>query len=439
LERNKSSYVEYLVGLDDTDSAKGMCTTYLAYTIISNAKNFSVKPYPRLVRLNPNIPFKTRGNAAVCLEIETENESTAFEELCSYAEKFSDVPNGANTGLVFLRKDSNELFFRQIYFEALRGIVNPRKVEKVLRNMDAKYFTLGNGMGLIGASAAIGFDFEDYTYELIAYRAKENWGKPRAVDAESVISMDKDTFPHTFNNFDYEKRRVMISPHGPDPVLLGIRGDNPSMLLRAFSLLKIAEPVEGYVVYVTNQHTDAHILYKIEMKSFSSGWFEGTIRKINKIHGGHLIIEFEESEIPAAVYSPTGDLVRIAEKLMPGDRVRVYGGMRRPSKNHSMVLNAERIDVLFILDKIYTNPVCDKCGKKMKSEGLGKGFGCRTCGLKKKEKTPVTIERGIVPGIYLSSTRAHRHLTKPFARYLNGTKPKQVTIEKWFCNFLQHH
>ena len=50
-----------LVGIDDTDSPKGYCTTYLAYRIaVDLAPAVEVLPYPRLVRLNPNIPFKTR-------------------------------------------------------------------------------------------------------------------------------------------------------------------------------------------------------------------------------------------------------------------------------------------------------------------------------------------------------------------------------------------
>ncbi len=68
-----------LVGIDDTDSSRGWCTTYLAHRIATDVPAVEVLPYPRLVRLNPNVPFKTRGNAAVCLEVEALDPGAAFE------------------------------------------------------------------------------------------------------------------------------------------------------------------------------------------------------------------------------------------------------------------------------------------------------------------------------------------------------------------------
>ena len=57
------------VGIDDTDSPLGMCTTYLGFKIVGKLRKKGVKfsSYPRLVRFNPNIPWKTRGNGAVGL------------------------------------------------------------------------------------------------------------------------------------------------------------------------------------------------------------------------------------------------------------------------------------------------------------------------------------------------------------------------------------
>src|SRR5207247_4031559 len=58
------------IGVDDTDSLRGMCTTFLAAELVRDlTRDFDLVGYPRLVRLNPNIPWKTRGNAAVCLRI----------------------------------------------------------------------------------------------------------------------------------------------------------------------------------------------------------------------------------------------------------------------------------------------------------------------------------------------------------------------------------
>mgnify|MGYP006992680835 CR=1 FL=1 len=50
--------------MDDTDSDDGMCTTYLTTLIIENLINEGIRliDYPNLIRLNPNIPWRTRGN-----------------------------------------------------------------------------------------------------------------------------------------------------------------------------------------------------------------------------------------------------------------------------------------------------------------------------------------------------------------------------------------
>ena len=50
-----------LIGIDDTDSPAGMCTTYLGAVLARRLihDHMQVKE-ARLVRLNPNVTFKTR-------------------------------------------------------------------------------------------------------------------------------------------------------------------------------------------------------------------------------------------------------------------------------------------------------------------------------------------------------------------------------------------
>src|ERR1700704_2607003 len=58
------------IGVDDTDSLRGMCTTFLATELVRDlTKTWDLIGFPRLVRLNPNIPWKTRGNGAICVRI----------------------------------------------------------------------------------------------------------------------------------------------------------------------------------------------------------------------------------------------------------------------------------------------------------------------------------------------------------------------------------
>ena len=62
------------IGFDDTDSPRGGCTTYIAALLVERLHELgaSFLDYPELIRLNPNVPWKTRGNGALCLRIKCE-------------------------------------------------------------------------------------------------------------------------------------------------------------------------------------------------------------------------------------------------------------------------------------------------------------------------------------------------------------------------------
>ena len=55
------------LGFDDTDSRQGLCTTFLATEFVRELRDWDLLGYPRLVRLNPNVTWKTRGNGALYL------------------------------------------------------------------------------------------------------------------------------------------------------------------------------------------------------------------------------------------------------------------------------------------------------------------------------------------------------------------------------------
>src|SRR5882672_4753686 len=208
--------MRYLLGIDDTDSRFGHCTTHLGYLIVCELARIGcvVPTYPRLVRLNPNVPFKTRGNAAVCVEFEAHTDAVrdrAFEAAERLLEAEADVANGANSALVMASKDAGDdlAFFRQVYERAVNGVVSYRSLIGAVSRMGVRHRFLGNGMGVVGAAASLGFSpaLDDHTYELIAYRKPENCGRPRAVEPQSVKAMEVETFPHTFNSYDHESGR----------------------------------------------------------------------------------------------------------------------------------------------------------------------------------------------------------------------------------------
>lgn len=383
-----------LVGLDDTDSSEGYCTTYLAYRIAVDLQpKVRVLPYPRLVRLNPNIPFKTRGNAAVCLLLEVRDPAQAFELLRAKVTELSDVDHGANTGMVFLDDPGQAGTFEALYQEALTGVVSPHKVRRMLSSKGIRTLELGNGMGIVGAASSLGFSERfDHTYELISYRGARAWGTRREIDSASVRRMDAATFPHTFNNYDYQKRKVLVAPHGPDPVFAGVRGDSPSSVLRAFEMLEFDEELQGHMVYLSNQHTDAHLRTRLEWKVFSSGWLEGKVAAGPEVGaGGHTYLTLESGGKMrrVAAYEPTGDLRRTVRRLGKGDRVRAYGGVRRPSSKHPAVLNLEKFELI--------------------------------------HSPSGQLERGT----YIASPRANRHLTKPLIRYGRESSVSLAEVDGW--------
>ena len=57
------------VAVDDTDSSTWMCTTFLATELIRALDDLDLIGFPRLVRLNPAVPWKTRGNGALCIRV----------------------------------------------------------------------------------------------------------------------------------------------------------------------------------------------------------------------------------------------------------------------------------------------------------------------------------------------------------------------------------
>jgi tRNA(Ile2)-agmatinylcytidine synthase len=291
--------------------------------------------------------------------------------------------------------------------------------------------------------AAIGETLDsDHTYELIAYRTQENLGTKRQVDEASIFEMDKLTQPFTFNNVDYEKGRVIITPRGPDPILFGIRGESAEIVKKAYELVKPLEPVERWVIFRSNQGTDAHLKPAKSLGSlepYSSVIVKGDVSKHPKIVPlRHVIFSLkdESAEVDCAAYEPTGDLRKIARNLTVGDCVEVYGAVHKATVNKPLTINLEKINILNLRYETKSeNPFCATCGKRLKSMGKNQGLRCKKCGgkftnLKKQESN---VPRTIKEGLYVTSTRSQRHLTKPLSRYgrekLNGSNC-QMTI-RW--------
>ncbi len=409
------------IGLDDTDSKRYGCTTYVGALLLQSLKaaGYNVIGYPRLVRLNPNCPYKTRGNAAIAIAVETDKIEPIEDIVIRIIENNSDLQaEGTDPGAVLVVGEPSQSL-REYYWHVVRDLSTIEEAEKIAKENNVSLLRWKAGRGIIGAIAAIGADLTlGKTYELIAYRKKEYWGTIRLVDPESVWEMDKATYPLTFDNIDKETGEIRITPHTPCPVLLGIRGVTPNIVEEAYKILKILEPVEFYVIFETNQATDAHLqLAKIkDVKDSVSVIIDGVVKsKPSFTIGGHVFFRLEDGtgEITCAAYEPTKKFRHIIVELEPGDRVTVYGAVKK--KPQGLTLNLEKIHIKSLTELYLVKaPKCSVCGRRM--EKIGKtGYMCRKCKVSLSEPEIVKIERKISPGVYEVPASARRHLSKPLA------------------------
>jgi tRNA(Ile2)-agmatinylcytidine synthase len=401
------------VAFDDTDSRRGMCTTYLCALL---CEKLGVKKYPKLIRLNPNIPFKTRGNGAVAFEAEGDYEEIK-KTVLKYVKKYSKVKDEkTNPGVVFIERlgSKEKKILREFYLRAVSELVTIKDAEKTAKKVGAEIHKFKNGRGIIGALAAVGADLPDRTFEFVAYR-KRKIGE-RKIDSRSVYEMDEATYPDTFNNIDYKLKRILILPHGPDPVYCGIRGESPEIVEKAWKNIRPLEEIERTIIFVTNHGTDAHLRKKKikEIKPYDCAIIDGTVvDEPIRMHGGHVFFSIKDSSgtIGCAAYKQTGDFREAILKLMPGDRIHAFGGISR----YPDTLNLEKIKVLrlaTLYEKVV--PVC--CAKNMKSAGKNKGYKCIKCGRKERKTRLREICRSIKLELYEATAGARRHLSKPLIR-----------------------
>lgn len=432
------------VGIDDTDSPKGGCTTYIAALFAEKLVQMGARfvDYPTLLRLNPNTPWKTRGNASVCLrfEINERSHEKVKEIILDLVEQYGEFwCENTNPGIVFHEGEVSQTV-KDFSLRVVQQIVDLEEAESIIQLEGLSAIGYKNRRGLIGALAAIGGTLEgDHTYEVLAYRAPESWGTSRLIDENSVEEMANKTLGLTYNNLD-EEGKILITPRGPDPVLYGIRGESAIGVYDASKMVKPLENVERWMIYRSNQGTDAHFSKTVnvdEVSTFNPTIIEGRVTGNPVIiSGGHVIFNVEDSTgaVDCAAYEPTGSFRGIIRCLIQGDHVRVYAGVR-PRKN-SVTLNVEKIEILGLAEKVeYRNPKCPECMGGMESMGFGKGYRCRKCGYRdgSLQKISTIVDRELMPGVYLPDKNAQRHLTKPLERY---GREKDYTREPLFSPWI---
>jgi tRNA(Ile2)-agmatinylcytidine synthase len=428
-----------IVGIDDTDSRKGMCTTYLCAVLVDELRTYGAVSNPRLARLNPCIPFKTRGNGAVSFAIWTteEKEADVKEVVKARVSELSELrEEETNPGVVFIDDSAlkengaeKKKILKDFYEHAVREVLTVEDAYELLSHLRFDYFGLKNKRGLIGALAAAAFfvlqksSCYDFTYELMVYRRKERWGTPRDIEEASVKRADAATYPLTWDTVDAANNKLVFAPHSPCPVLFGIRGDSIRAIHEAYELIH-AEPEERKMLFVTNQGTDFHLITfegaEEKLADYHSYILNGVVcSNPRTIEGGHVVFPFSLSgsgRIECMAYEPTKGFRDSIRKLRVGDEITVFGSLKKRT------LNIEKIEVKKLNCVVERNPRCVTCGRTMKSAGKLQGYRCKRCGTYRADKDTVIVDRELKKGFYEVPPVARRHISKPLVRMAGANR-----------------
>ncbi|HXY12708.1 MAG TPA: tRNA(Ile)(2)-agmatinylcytidine synthase, partial [Thermoplasmata archaeon] len=418
---------------------RGGCTTWVLTELLALAREEGVDLIgePRLVRLNPNIPWKTRGNAALAAQfgrgrgrrqrvgeigghpVWSWNRGRSLPAAVS--ERFVEhawerVLAGSRLGE--LRTDPalvavHRRLPSRLYYRAVREIVPVDETRRYLRSLGATVHANGNGQGIVGASAAIAWPTRPATWEMIAYRPIEREGARRRVDAKSVRKVARE-FPRLFLCHDPRTRRLLVTPHTPCPILYGLRGTERSSPLHARTGIR-SEPVDRWVLFRTNQGTGAHLARRLarQLKPYGSARVVGWVATVPRVlRGGHVRFGFRDSEgtvLEVVAFEPTKTLPRVARQLVPGDRVEIWGsrGSRAP-------LKLEGLRVLSLVPR-WSSPVapeCPNCHRPTRSLGTVRGYRCPQCRARFPPEAArrIRLSARLTPGVYHPTPSARRHL-----------------------------
>ena len=365
------------LGLDDTDSLEGGCTTLVFHQLLDALP--CEYGEPRLTRLWPFAAQRTRGNAALSVEI------FADESIIEWLDGYWNVNIAPLKGIISDSEHSDReqypsdpgmtLFFEkpqeENYWRAVRG--------------ESDFIEGGHqwgGHGRIGAAASCAWPAENVTWEGIAWRKDE-----RRVSEESLTTVDE--MKETFLCRDPRTNRGLIAPRGPCPVMFGVRATTHETAVAATQILLdgSAETI-GSRVFCTNQATGDHIESSIT----------DFVETKTLLTGGHVIINDKY-----LIFSESGDVNRLAQWLGMGDSFECIG-LEYEGQIH--------VEALRVLEsKVRQRPLCE-CGTRMKSMGANQGVRCPKCKTKNEITWTEHFRTPTLQGWVQPPVDKRRHLAK---------------------------
>jgi len=432
-----------VIGLDDTDSrVAGMCTTYVATALAERIEAAGASVEERLlVRLNPAVERKTRGNAALALHTDMAVED-AFEVAVAAVSSLAAPDDRTSPGVVAADGDPDAApdAVSRFCLESLRRI---QELDDALTLADQCGFrhaavplegeTDHPGYGRIGALAAVGAwnALEEWTYEHIAYRQLQRSGTPRSVDLESVFSAAEAGYPRAWDTVDQGETEAVCVPNAPGPILYGIRGEDPEDCRTVADRIE-SEPVDMSATFRTNQGTDVHVRPgDVGGLRDDAGYVvEGVVVVAPETRrGGHTFFDLanpadvlagppesrvtlacDARTVTCAAFEPTKRFRDRVRALRPGDAITVVG------EHDAGTIKLEKFALRGAVDRERTTPDCPGCGRSMESAGRDQGYRCRRCGTAEPGKTLVEVDRALEPGWYEVPPCARRHVAKPLIR-----------------------
>ncbi|MAT86257.1 MAG: hypothetical protein CMA25_04780 [Euryarchaeota archaeon] len=372
------------IGLDDTDSLLGGCTTYTFHQVLCELDCEILEL--RLVRLYPFAQRRTRGNAAVAAKIIPKEQTIddldriwteMIEPLkgkIAESEHDNRKQYPSEPGMVVYQNDPDP----EYYWTAVR-----RQIDYLPTPVRA-----WGGWGMIGAAAACAWKGTNATYESIAWRKNM-----RAVDEKALIEVDH--IDGTFLCRDPRLKQGLLAPRGPCPVMFGLRAFTVDIAESATKKL-ISAPgtaeIEGWRIFKTNQASGDHLAMI----------HKGKVEEILVKKGGHVIVQLEHDIVIA--FGETGDVKLLAQSLVSGDCVE-YVGLR--ASDGSIHLEGLRKTHSYHQER----PLCS-CGKRMKSMGKNQGSRCPSCRTIIKKDYESKLEYDPEAKWTMPPLNARRHLSK---------------------------
>ena len=390
------------LGLDDTDSLEGGCTTATFHALLEGLPPGVTAGVPRLVRLWPFAQRRTRGNAALAVELQCDDEASLMQHLDAWwtehlepldgvfgPSSISERPQSpASPGMIYYSERPNA----QYYWEAVRGEVDISSAP-----LPTKAW---GGHGKIGAAAAVSWPGETTTWEAIAWRSTEDRIRQRSIDMNALLEIDG--WDGVVLSRDPRNGSGLIAPRGRSPVLFGVRGTSFTAAQAACQHLIGApetESVSAWRVFQTNQASGDHL----------SGILSLTVNEV-EIHPARKHAHVHTDGPTLVSYAEGGPVNSLARWLKPGDSIAVAGLFHPDGRLH-----VERLKVESWVARNHERPLCSSCRVRLKSMGKGQGLRCPSC----KARTPDRwVDVPILPPFIEwvePPMDSRRHLARPLA------------------------